>query len=455
MTGLLTVPTALPCPASVILPVRPCRWMPTRPGHAKSRSNAPGAPWRPLRNLTLAALVLASLAHATSWSSTPALGAPPSVAMLGVRGESPAKSAPTHEPRALPLLSVRPFADTVGAPVTAGDRALAGFEVALPQPDREASWASCALPEVTHRWEGRNSDDEWMPGIYPATQRVPGGTMALTFDDGPMRGSGALLDALQDRGMHASFFLTGWSIKSTTYPHVRRALAEGHALGNHGWRHDTDMAQRFANPEKQEAYMAAELELTQIRVDFAMLAESPEDFRAMDRQVFAGLSIASSHEEELDAMPALRARHAALLQARGYSETHRPHKLRWVRPPGGNPYMGARFLPHQREAFARAADAQGLVLVMWNSGSGDSDPRRSRASRMDPERLSDAIGRAARRGGIFVAHDRIAKDGLIAMLDHAAALRERGELRLVALDTLRYEQLARQGRCPTGPQGAE
>lgn len=62
--------------------------------------------------------------------------------------------------------------------------------------------------------------------------------IALTFDDGPDRNvTPRILDALRDAGAHATFFFCGE--RATLAPDlVKRAHAEGHAVGNHSWRHD-------------------------------------------------------------------------------------------------------------------------------------------------------------------------------------------------------------------------
>lgn len=282
---------------------------------------------------------------------------------------------------------------------------------------------ACALaPVPTGRWEGRASDDEWIPGLYPAREELPAGKLALTFDDGPHPGRTPLiLDELERQGWTGAFFITGHSVRANTYHLIQRMVAEGHTLANHGWRHDTRMARNVAGLDELEAYVASEFELTQIRVDLAMLATSKEDFRALDGEVFDGLRW-SKHDrsEQLARMEGIRARHRAVLEARGYSEQDRPHTLGWVRPPGGNPYVGSHWKAEEREAFARAVNAQGMRMVMWDGGTGDSDPKLSVDERMDPKRVAKTATKAARsasrEGGIYVAHDRLAPDATKAML---------------------------------------
>ncbi|WP_269527219.1 polysaccharide deacetylase family protein [Coraliomargarita parva] len=70
-----------------------------------------------------------------------------------------------------------------------------------------------------------------------ASVAVNGPKVALTFDDGPHPDSTPfLLDLLKKHGVVASFFVVGESARK--YPEIlERAVAEGHALCNHGWSH--------------------------------------------------------------------------------------------------------------------------------------------------------------------------------------------------------------------------
>jgi peptidoglycan-N-acetylglucosamine deacetylase len=60
--------------------------------------------------------------------------------------------------------------------------------------------------------------------------------VALTFDDGPGAVTPALLDVLRRRGARATFDVLGARVRHGA-PLVRRAVADGHELGVHGWRH--------------------------------------------------------------------------------------------------------------------------------------------------------------------------------------------------------------------------
>lgn len=295
----------------------------------------------------------------------------------------------------------------------------------------------CTGPEPTSRWT--DSDDEWIPGLYPARERYADDTLAITFDDGPHKTRTPIaLAELADRDMQATFFLTGHAIRSSSYHLVQQMVRDGHTLANHGWRHDTQMAKQVDDIAELEAYIDSEFELTQIRVDLAMMATSPEDFSAMEKEVFSGLSwVAHDRVEQVSRMPRLRARHRALLESRGWSEDNRPVTLEWVRPPGGNPYVGKRWTTEERNAFARVVNRKGMRMVMWNHGSGDSDTTLTPAERRDPERVAETARKAARRGGIYVAHDRIDPAALEAMLDAI----DRSDVQVVSLERLREAKL--------------
>jgi peptidoglycan/xylan/chitin deacetylase (PgdA/CDA1 family) len=59
----------------------------------------------------------------------------------------------------------------------------------------------------------------------------------LTFDDGPDREwTPRVLDLLAAAGARATFFVVG-KLARANPAMVRRAVAEGHAIGNHSWSH--------------------------------------------------------------------------------------------------------------------------------------------------------------------------------------------------------------------------
>ena len=79
-------------------------------------------------------------------------------------------------------------------------------------------------------------------------QRMSENLCALTFDDGPSRHTGHLLDMLAGYGIPATFFLLGENAERNPAM-VRRIVAEGHEVGNHSWSHPN---LRALPPELQE-----------------------------------------------------------------------------------------------------------------------------------------------------------------------------------------------------------
>lgn len=65
--------------------------------------------------------------------------------------------------------------------------------------------------------------------------RVPR-AVALTFDDGPSEWTPLVLDAFAAAGAHATFFVLGASVDGREDV-LRRAVREGHELGNHAYSH--------------------------------------------------------------------------------------------------------------------------------------------------------------------------------------------------------------------------
>ena len=67
-------------------------------------------------------------------------------------------------------------------------------------------------------------------------QRMSENLCAITFDDGPSRHTGHLLDMLREYGIPATFFLLGSHVERNPAM-VRRIIEEGHEVGNHSWSH--------------------------------------------------------------------------------------------------------------------------------------------------------------------------------------------------------------------------
>ena len=79
-----------------------------------------------------------------------------------------------------------------------------------------------------------------VPGTPALVRRVPepgSKVVALTFDDGPWPGqTRAILDILDAKDVPATFFMLGSRVKAM--PDIaRQVVAEGHAVGNHTYRH--------------------------------------------------------------------------------------------------------------------------------------------------------------------------------------------------------------------------
>lgn len=61
--------------------------------------------------------------------------------------------------------------------------------------------------------------------------------VALTFDDGPDASTKAIVEILNNYGVHASFFLTGEKIEKHADV-VEAIINSGHAISNHSWTHN-------------------------------------------------------------------------------------------------------------------------------------------------------------------------------------------------------------------------
>ena len=96
---------------------------------------------------------------------------------------------------------------------------------------------------------------------------------ALTFDDGPSPGTAAVLDLLRDASVPATFFVLARNAER--YPQlVRRAAAEGHAIGVHGLTHRV-LSGSSENDAAAEIGAAVDT-LTKLGVPLALLYRAPK-----------------------------------------------------------------------------------------------------------------------------------------------------------------------------------
>lgn len=66
----------------------------------------------------------------------------------------------------------------------------------------------------------------------------PQKTVYLTFDDGPSKNTGKILDILEKYQIKATFFVIGKDLSEESLNNMKRAAAEGHAIGLHTYSHD-------------------------------------------------------------------------------------------------------------------------------------------------------------------------------------------------------------------------
>lgn len=121
---------------------------------------------------------------------------------------------------------------------------------------------------------------------YPQTLALGDHEVVLTFDDGPSANTSAVLDALEEECVHATFFLIGRNAAALPKL-VRRELSEGHTVGHHSMTHPAltlrsmsenaakeDMARGFQAVDKA-AYGAADAQPRTPFFRFPGFADTP------------------------------------------------------------------------------------------------------------------------------------------------------------------------------------
>ncbi len=96
--------------------------------------------------------------------------------------------------------------------------------------------------------------------------------VALTFDDGPVKHTSDVLDALSARGARATFFVLGVMAKKRP-DLLRRMIAEGDAVGNHSWNHPILLG--LSAKETRSQFVRTEKVITAAIGDEAMLVRTP------------------------------------------------------------------------------------------------------------------------------------------------------------------------------------
>jgi peptidoglycan/xylan/chitin deacetylase (PgdA/CDA1 family) len=95
----------------------------------------------------------------------------------------------------------------------------------------------------------RDTEELWRR--FPGRERVDGKRVALTFDDGPdPDATPAVLDALDEAGITATFFVVGE--QAAAHPRLAREVANrGHEIGLHGYEHreHSELSQREARDD--------------------------------------------------------------------------------------------------------------------------------------------------------------------------------------------------------------
>lgn len=129
-----------------------------------------------------------------------------------------------HSPNATPPSPLVPGAPTPAAPVKTSNNA-----------NYRTPPVKGPVPRNPDMAMGTNFSTS--SGISFSQVRTSGKYIAMTFDDGPNpNNTPRLLDMLRARNIKATFYVVGSNVD--LYPQiVRRAVAEGHEIGNHSYSH--------------------------------------------------------------------------------------------------------------------------------------------------------------------------------------------------------------------------
>ena len=171
----------------------------------------------------------------------------PASAQRATTGLAPPLVTPAPSEQAAPALAPAP---TV-APAIA-NRAPAQGPAAVPPPARTAS--NCSTPGAMGVTRTVEIDTTGGPGFgfehFRQHDFLRDKEVVLTFDDGPWPSTHAVLKALADECVKATFFMIGKH--ATYYPEIVRQVAQaGHTVGSHTWSHQ-DLSRKTVDEAKAE-----------------------------------------------------------------------------------------------------------------------------------------------------------------------------------------------------------
>lgn len=204
----------------------------------------------PLRTALLASLSTLAVATTITPASAQPHSEPPAVkAATAVTMTPGASSTETSAP-------VRPVTATRPAPTSAHSSAQAPVHeptptASTPTPTKPAASKQAAVVELTeppskHTPTSKPVKRSTVVALHTPKPPRPAQNVAsdcrkvrcvaLTFDDGPAKHTGRLLDMLHRYRVPATFYVLGGSVRAKPSV-VRRMVREGHEVGNHTYRH--------------------------------------------------------------------------------------------------------------------------------------------------------------------------------------------------------------------------
>lgn len=114
------------------------------------------------------------------------------------------------------------------------------------QPEKNSPNAESNCPAKSNKDETIKSQQinedytKLYPHLYctrPESQIIPEKTIFLTFDDGPSERTSEILEILREKGIKATFFVTG-NTSSAGRALMKQIVDEGHAIGIHTYTHE-------------------------------------------------------------------------------------------------------------------------------------------------------------------------------------------------------------------------
>lgn len=140
----------------------------------------------------------------------------------------------------LVILILLPVCLALAAAVIVLSLRLSALSGKLTAQQSENKGLSSQITKINGEYSSLESDYSKLQNEKADEKKNPPKVAYLTFDDGPSKLTGKILDALKANGVHGTFFVIGLNAEKNPDA-LNQILADGNVVGIHSWTHQYDV----------------------------------------------------------------------------------------------------------------------------------------------------------------------------------------------------------------------